>query len=106
ISGLHVVPTYTQTPLGWRNLNAIPAPDAMPNGTCIEDNSGKRWPALKGVAQKLLGQGKKLRLLVQSLNYYWVGQGDPQVEAGYSIQRQMDVAPVRETREPVVTFGQ
>src|SRR5690606_9119948 len=48
ISGLHVVPTYTQTPLGWRNLNAIPAPDAMPNGTCIEDNSGKRWPALKG----------------------------------------------------------
>lgn len=106
IPGLNVVPTFTQTPIGWFNLNAIPNPDVTPAGTCLEDTTGKRWPAVKGIAQKLLAQGRGVRLLVRSLNYYWCGQGDPPVTTSYHLQRTIDVAPVVSTGEPSITFGQ
>jgi len=106
IVGVQVVPTFTQTPLTWGNLNAIPAPEIAPAGTCLEDSTGKRWPAIKGIAQKLLAQGREVRLLVRSLNYYWYGRGDPPVQAGLAIQRPLDVQPQPEAHVPVTTLAQ
>jgi hypothetical protein len=104
--GVNVVPTFTQTRLGWGNLNAIPAPEVMPTGTCLEDSTGKRWPAVKGIAQKLLAQGRGVRLLVRSLNYYWAGQGEPPSTADFQVQRAIDVRPIAQTHTPIVAFAQ
>src|SRR5690606_23031488 len=50
-------------------------------------------------------QGRGVRLLVRSLNYYWVGQGDPPAP-DLQIERAIDRAPLAHVAEPVVTFGQ
>lgn len=106
IAGLNVTPTFTQTPISWGNLNAIPTPDATPAGTCLEDSTGKRWPAVKGIAQRLLGQGRAVKLLVRSLNYYWYGIGDPPMAAGFIAERAVEAAPPVTSQEPIVTFAQ
>jgi hypothetical protein len=101
-----VVPTFTQTPIHWSNLNAIPSPEVALPGTCLEDSTGKRWPALKGIAQKLLAQGRGLRLLVRSLNYYHCGPGDPPISSAFTIQRRVEVTGVVDERQPLVSFAQ
>ncbi len=90
---LHATPTYTATPLRWGNLNAIPADDTVTSGTFLEDERGKRWPALKGIATRLLGQGRRVRLLVQTLSYYWCGSGDP-LALGLQVERAVDIKPI------------
>lgn len=106
-AGIQVVPTFTQTPIRWHNLNAIPAPSVALPGTCLEDSTGKLWPAIKGVAQKLLAQGRGVRLLVRSLNYYWGGPGDPPVSPGLQVQRSLDLQPNTDNvGASVVSFAQ
>ncbi len=100
---LTVTPTFTATAIGWWNLNAIPADDDASSGTFLEDDSGKRWPARKGIATRLLGQGRAVRLLVQTLSYYGCG-GDPSA-VGLHVERAIDVRPPR-ADEPLTTFAQ
>jgi hypothetical protein len=77
VPDLHVVPMYTQTPLDWHSLNSLPPEDEPPYpGVCIEDERGRHYPAKLGIARKLLGQGRTLKLLRQGCSYYWVGTPD------------------------------
>ncbi len=98
--GLQVTPTFTATAIGWWNLNSVPARLGDTSGTYLEDDSGQRWPALKAIAARLLGQRKKVRLLAQSLNHYRFGL----VNA-----RQTDRSPETESHAgepPTITLGQ
>jgi hypothetical protein len=76
---LSVTPQYLQEPLHWGNLDQRLSAyrDEMPAGTLISDATGKRYPPVRALAAKLLAQGKALKLLHQTTNYYAV-QGVPQ----------------------------
>jgi hypothetical protein len=76
---LNVTPQYLQEPLHWGNLDQRLSADRddMPAGTLIRDMEGKHYPPVRALAAKLLAQGKALKLLHQTTNYYVV-QGVPQ----------------------------
>ena len=44
----------------------------------LEDASGKRYPALRPLAAKLLRQGKSIIYKRQDANYYWYGEREVQ----------------------------
>ncbi len=101
IDGLQVTSTFTATAIGWWNLKNVPASLGDTSGTCLEDETGKRWPALKAIAAKLLRQGRAVRLLVQSLSYYAFDMGRPN-----GLGREV-VEPRCPSNEPaLMTFGQ
>lgn len=65
---------FIETRLCWSNLDIIPD-DFTLDGVFLEDGSGKRYPALRPLAAKLLRQGKTLTYKRQDANYYWYGEG-------------------------------
>jgi hypothetical protein len=69
---------FIETRLCWSNLHIIPD-DLTVAGTFLEDESGKRYPALRPLAAKLLRQGKFLTYKRQDANYYWFGEGEREV---------------------------
>ena len=74
IEHLHTAPSYFNTRITWDNLNAIPDEDSGGPGFLLEDDGGKRYPALVGIARKLLAKGRRVYLLKQEANYYWFGE--------------------------------
>jgi bifunctional DNA primase/polymerase-like protein len=72
ISGLHVAPTYIQTPISRYSLDNVPEDESQaPGGMFLEDRSGKRYPPIRALAGKLLKAGKAVRLVRQTVNYFW-----------------------------------
>jgi hypothetical protein len=77
---------FIETRLCWSNLHIIPD-DFTLDGTFLEDGTGKRYPALRPLAAKLLRQGKSLTYKRQDANYYWYGEGEREVlSAEYRVQ--------------------
>jgi len=74
IEHLHSAPSYFSTRITWDNLSAIPDEDSGGPGFLLEDDRGKRYPALVGIARKLLAKGRRVYLLKQEANYYWYGE--------------------------------
>ncbi len=72
LEGLHKEATYTIKPIFWHNLNEIPD-DFEVRGQFLEDDMGKRYPAKRVLAIKLLKQKHRLKLMTRGFNYYWVG---------------------------------
>jgi len=72
IPDLHKRPVYAEIPLHKGNLWHIPREDA-PAWLFLEDETGKRYPPIRGLAGKLLKQGRAVRLCQRMPNYYWVG---------------------------------
>ena len=64
---------FIETRLCWSNLHIIPD-DFTLDGTFLEDATGKRYPALRPLAAKLLRQGKSITYKRQDANYYWYGE--------------------------------
>jgi hypothetical protein len=71
IPGLHVAPSFRQTPLRWGNLNTIPDEESVVPGMCLEDDAGKRYPPIRGIALRLLKEGRGVKFVVQNPNTYW-----------------------------------
>jgi hypothetical protein len=90
IEALHVVPTYTQTTLGWWNLSALPPAEWLEPGIFLEDSTGRRFPALKPIAMKLLAKGRGVKLLTQTANYYFYGEVNQPPLTGRAAQLQSD----------------
>lgn|GEM_PF-6204429 len=80
LKDLHKLATYSQKTIYWNNLNDISDKyDVL--GQFLEDDTGKRYPAKRVIAVKLLKQKRKIKLLTRGFNYYWVGHKfdvDPQ----------------------------
>jgi len=64
-------PDYQQTPLHWHNLNVIPQGMEL-GGACLQDDQGKRYPAVMAIARRLLAKGRRVSFLLQQHNHYWV----------------------------------
>jgi len=76
IPDLYKRPVYAEIPLYGSNLWHV-LDQEMPAWVFLEDETGKRYPPLRGLAGKLIKQGKQIRLLRRLPNYYWVGQPSP-----------------------------
>lgn len=74
IPDLYKRPTYTEIRLFWDNLKEIPDEDVP--GIFLQDNSGKKYPARRDIACRLIGQGRAISLMKQGVNYYWIGISD------------------------------
>jgi hypothetical protein len=76
-------PQFIETRICWSNLKQIPdGLDIM--GTFLEDETGKRYPALRPIAVKLLHAGKSVIYKRQDANYYWYGERPPDLSVLYS----------------------
>ncbi len=67
-----VLPTYTQQPVYWSNMKQVipPTVDFTPPGAFLSDENGKRYPARRPIAQRLLAKRKRLTYCVQGANEY------------------------------------
>ncbi|MGB7340273.1 MAG: hypothetical protein WBC91_15350 [Phototrophicaceae bacterium] len=72
LTNLHKRPTHTIKPIYWNTLDEISEEYDVP-GQFLEDEQGKRYPAKRVIAIKLLKQNLKVRLMTRGFNYYWVG---------------------------------
>jgi bifunctional DNA primase/polymerase-like protein len=61
-------PTYAERPITWADLDYIP--DFRLDGTFLQDEAGKRYPARREIAARLLNQGHRLVLMRQQANCY------------------------------------
>ena len=111
-AGVQVTPVYQSTPLGWRSINRL-LTDEPPPGRFIEDEAGRRYPALPSLARRLLAQGRQLMFRRQDANHYRLGSqdccGPQQLEetplfekSGQKLSHLRRVAPQSEGSAPVV----
>jgi hypothetical protein len=101
IDGLNVVATFTQITLNWWNLSALPPAEWLEPGMFLEDSTGRRFPALKPIAMKLLAQGRGVKLLTQTMNYYWYGDDTlpPVSSAAARLKAEISVSQAKKGRE-------
>jgi hypothetical protein len=72
-ANLYVRPTYTIQTLTWLSAANLPQSSADTSyGTFLETSDRKRYPAVRGLAFKLLKQGREPVLKQQQSNYYAV----------------------------------
>ncbi len=68
---IHVVPTFHSQNLHWLNLEKV-LPDDPEPGQFIQDDQGRRFPALASIARRLLAQKRSVFFRRQDANYYCV----------------------------------
>jgi hypothetical protein len=68
--------TYHETALSWTSIDALLTDEALA-GAFIETLTGKKYPALRAVAARLLAKGTYIRLKQRASNLYWFGSDDP-----------------------------
>jgi hypothetical protein len=102
-------PHYNEIPIVWANLSEIPDPDYLPSytnraqrtytpGWFLEDQDGQRYPAYRGIAQRLLKAGATVTLKVQTANYYYAAQ-QPQVAAQWQAEQVQARQAVEQRRQ-------
>lgn len=64
---------FIETPLFWNNLGLIPPEDMGIRGVFLMDDEAKKYPAKPAIAHKLLRAGRRVSLLRQTWNEYWIG---------------------------------
>jgi hypothetical protein len=75
---IHIQPTYHETPLSWNNIDTLLS-DEILSGAHIETLMGKKYPALKAVAAKLIAKGTYIRLMQRKSSFYWYGSDQPPI---------------------------
>ncbi|MBK8021873.1 MAG: bifunctional DNA primase/polymerase [Chloroflexi bacterium] len=75
--GVVAEPCFITTPLNWSNYERMLPPPGMAKriglntrGRFIEDETGKRYPALIGVAQQLMGRGNHIVSCERTFGHY------------------------------------
>lgn len=63
-----VKPMYTERLITWTNLNDVP--DFPVNGSFLQDENNRRYPALREIAARLLAKGHIIDLKQQQANFY------------------------------------
>ena len=68
--------TYHETALSWTSIDPL-LTDEILAGAFIETLTGKKYPALRAVAARLLAKGTYIRLKQRASNLYWFGSDEP-----------------------------
>ncbi|MBL8066342.1 MAG: bifunctional DNA primase/polymerase [Chthonomonadaceae bacterium] len=66
--GVHVKTMFHEQTVTWATLNRVP--DFRLDGTFLQDENGKRYPALRDLAARLLNSGHSLTYCRQDANFY------------------------------------
>lgn len=82
---IHSRAVYLTTVIDWNSIERLPF-DESPAGTYLETGQGKRYPARRTIAQRLLARGENLRLRQRTVNYYWYGDSEPAFINSFEIQ--------------------
>ncbi len=91
---IHSRPTYTETAIGWGNIERLPFDEPL-RGAFLVTPNGKRFPALRLIASRMLANGEAVCLKEQGRNFYWYGDDPPSMKPVAAIQDQ----------QPAVTFA-
>ena len=69
---LSITPMYDETPLHWSNVHLLPREaDQIPlYGVYLLDQTGKRWPAKREIAERLLKRRVAVSQMRQQANHY------------------------------------
>lgn len=67
---------YHEKPITWHNLHELPLSLDIA-GAFLEDEQGKRYPAKREIAQKLLAKKHTVTYKHQDANFYWLGDLPP-----------------------------
>jgi hypothetical protein len=70
---------YAEKPIFWHNLHEIPLALEI-EGTFLEDERGKRYPAKREIARRLLARKHTVIYKQQGVNFYWYGTLAPQAD--------------------------
>jgi hypothetical protein len=74
-TGIHAHATFRTWAVTWGNLEKLLSDDRE-MGRFLEDEKGRRYPALRVLARKLLAQGKRLLFRSQDANHYELRDGE------------------------------
>ena len=81
---IHKRPQFSEKRIYWSNIRLVPD-DMQIDGAFLEDSTGKRYPARRAIAAKLLAQGQSLTYKRQDANYYWYGDCPPDLGVVYGL---------------------
>jgi hypothetical protein len=73
---IHSQPIYFETPITWKTIERLPF-DEQIQGAFLETAQGKKYPALRSIASRLLVMGQGITLKQRAANFYWYGTEEP-----------------------------
>ncbi|MBZ0300998.1 MAG: bifunctional DNA primase/polymerase [Anaerolineae bacterium] len=78
---------YAEKTIAWYNLSDIPLALDLP-GTFLEDETGKRYPAKREIARKLLAWKHTVVYKQQDVNAYWYADAEvsPPIQPGQALR--------------------
>lgn len=77
---IHSREMHIETPLNWGNIARLLPMDEPIQGAVLIGKGGKRYPALRAIAARLLARGEGITLKQQTANFYWFGTEEPFIE--------------------------
>ncbi len=75
---IHSRAMFIETPIYWSNIERLPSDEAL-CGAYLVTVQGKKYPALRTIASRLLATGEGLRLKQQTVNFYWYRDTQPPI---------------------------
>ena len=73
---VHSRAMFIDTPINWKTIERLPFDEPI-QGAVLVTPAGKRYPALRTVASRLLAKGEGICLKQQMPNFYWYGDQEP-----------------------------
>jgi hypothetical protein len=86
---IHSRPQFIEKRIYWSNIHLVPD-DMQIGGAFLEDATGKRYPAKRAIAARLLRQGTFVTYKRQDANYYWYGDCPPDLGVTYGLPARAD----------------
>ena len=86
---IHNRPMFIETLINWKTIERLPF-DEPTSGAVLVTQAGKRYPALRTIASRLLAKGEVLSLKEQTVSFYWHGDIEP-ILARLQVQQEMIV---------------
>jgi len=86
---IHSRAMFIETPINWKTVERLPFDEPI-KGAVLVTQAGKRYPALRTIASRLLAQGEVLSLKEQTVSFYWYGDMEPLL-ARLQVQQEMQV---------------
>jgi len=75
---IHTRAMFLETPINWKTIERLPLDEAI-SGAFLLTQPGKKYPALRTIASRLLAHGESLCLKERTVNFYWYGDGEPPI---------------------------
>jgi hypothetical protein len=86
---IHSRAIHIETPITWKTIERLPFDEPL-QGAVLVSQTGKRYPALRTIASRLLARGEGICLKQQTVNFYWYGDEEP-IMARLQVQQEVEV---------------